>query len=300
MPKWIMALEMEEPSMFCPKNCFFQKNCLIQNVFFANAGTPNILGPFLVKIDFVSNNCSFFYNSPLCYPTITVHYATLPDYLTVIQLSPIIISSSITTITIDFSSKEMSGRKKCCVHKNVEFIKFWFPKDFAPALVHVCMSFSCWEQNKPYLIRWNNSFVCHWQKWRGIWSWQSNCNFYNIMIIFQHKLSSHSTYSLIIITSSAAADYLGDPASKSCSGTFFIAWLWLLINFVPRMSYCYQSGKLKTDGNTSLAAMGVLAHRLQRRTACKIRNGRQGAPKWLIGSGKGFTSRFLGAPVNFL
>ena len=131
------------------------------------------------------------------------------------------------------------------------------------------MSFSCWEQNKPDLIRWNNSFVCNWQKWKGIWSWQSNCNFYNIMIIFQHKLSSHSTYSLIIITSSAAADYLGDPASKSCSGTFFIAWLWLLIIFVSRMSYCYQSGKLKTDGNTSLAAMGVLAHRLQHTTACK-------------------------------
>ena len=31
--------------------------------------------------------------------------------------------------------------------------------------------------------------------------------------------------------------------------------------------------------NTSLAAKGGLAHRLQRRTACKIQNGRQGAPK---------------------
>ena len=29
--------------------------------------------------------------------------------------------------------------------------------------------------------------------------------------------------------------------------------------------------------NTSLAAEGALAHRLQRRTACKIQNGRQGA-----------------------
>ena len=33
------------------------------------------------------------------------------------------------------------------------------------------------------------------------------------------------------------------------------------------------------DVNTSLAAQGALAHRLQRRTACKIQNGRQGAPK---------------------
>ena len=31
--------------------------------------------------------------------------------------------------------------------------------------------------------------------------------------------------------------------------------------------------------NTSLAAKGALAYRLQRRTACKIQNGRQGAPK---------------------
>ena len=32
--------------------------------------------------------------------------------------------------------------------------------------------------------------------------------------------------------------------------------------------------------NTSLAAPGALAHRLQRRTASKIQNGRQGAQKW--------------------
>ena len=42
--------------------------------------------------------------------------------------------------------------------------------------------------------------------------------------------------------------------------------------------------------NTSLAAKGALAHRLQRRMVCKIQNGRQGAPKWLMGSGKMFTS----------
>ena len=50
---------------------------------------------------------------------------------------------------------------------------------------------------------------------------------------------------------------------------------------------------------TSLAAKGALAHRLQRCTACKIRNGHQGAPKWQRGSGKVSTPRFLGVPVNF-
>ena len=53
-----------------------------------------------------------------------------------------------------------------------------------------------------------------------------------------------------------------------------------------------------TLDNTSLAAKGALAHRLQRRTACKIQNGRQGAPKWTTGSGK--VSRFLGVLSNFL
>ena len=51
--------------------------------------------------------------------------------------------------------------------------------------------------------------------------------------------------------------------------------------------------------NTSLAAKGALAHRLQRRTACKTQNGRQGAPKWQRGSGKVSTPRFLGVPVDF-
>ena len=51
--------------------------------------------------------------------------------------------------------------------------------------------------------------------------------------------------------------------------------------------------------NTSLAAKGALANRLQRRTACKIQNGRQGAPKWLRGSGKVSTPRFLGVLSNF-
>ena len=51
--------------------------------------------------------------------------------------------------------------------------------------------------------------------------------------------------------------------------------------------------------NTSLAAKGALAHRLQRRTAYKIQNGRQGAPKWPTGSGKVSTSRFFGILRNF-
>ena len=51
--------------------------------------------------------------------------------------------------------------------------------------------------------------------------------------------------------------------------------------------------------NTSLAAKGALAHRLQRRTACKIQNGCQGAPKWRTGSGKVSTSRCLGILSNF-
>ena len=62
--------------------------------------------------------------------------------------------------------------------------------------------------------------------------------------------------------------------------------------------------------NTSLAAPGALAHRLQRRTACDAappatthrlqrRTACQWAPKWPTGSGKVFTPRFWGAPVNF-
>ena len=68
--------------------------------------------------------------------------------------------------------------------------------------------------------------------------------------------------------------------------------------------------------NTSLAAQGALAHRLQRctacnaalpttphrlqrRTACKIQNGRQGAPKWLMGSGKGCTPSIWALPSTF-
>ena len=56
---------------------------------------------------------------------------------------------------------------------------------------------------------------------------------------------------------------------------------------------------LKEKRNTSLAAKGALANRLQRRTACKTQNGRQGAPKWQRGSGKVSTPRFLGVLSNF-
>ena len=57
--------------------------------------------------------------------------------------------------------------------------------------------------------------------------------------------------------------------------------------------------KMKLTSNTSLAAKAALAHRLQRRNACKIQNGRQGAPKWLTGSGKVSIPKFLGILSNF-
>ena len=44
----------------------------------------------------------------------------------------------------------------------------------------------------------------------------------------------------------------------------------------------------KKNQNTSLAAKGALANGLQRRTACKIQNGRQWAPKWPTGLPLGF------------
>ena len=39
--------------------------------------------------------------------------------------------------------------------------------------------------------------------------------------------------------------------------------------------------------------LGALTHRLQRRSACKIKNGDQRAPKWVRGSGKGSNPRFM-------
>ena len=43
--------------------------------------------------------------------------------------------------------------------------------------------------------------------------------------------------------------------------------------------------KFKISRNTSLVAKGALAHRLQRRTTCKIQNGHQEALKWQTGKG---------------
>ena len=57
--------------------------------------------------------------------------------------------------------------------------------------------------------------------------------------------------------------------------------------------------RMLSNSNTSLSAKGALAHRLQPRTACKIQNGRQVAPKWRTGSGKVSTPRFLGILSNF-
>ena len=50
---------------------------------------------------------------------------------------------------------------------------------------------------------------------------------------------------------------------------------------------------------TSLAAKGAIAQNLQCRTACKIQNSHQGAPKWPTVSGKVSTPRFLGVLSNF-
>ena len=50
--------------------------------------------------------------------------------------------------------------------------------------------------------------------------------------------------------------------------------------------------KYQNNNNRKIAAPGALAHRLQRRTACKIQNGYQWAPKWLTGSGKVSIPRF--------
>ena len=81
----------------------------------------------------------------------------------------------------------------------------------------------------------------------------------------------------------------------------------LYINTLKKINnYLYSHQKIRLlrerrnyRQNTSLAAKGALANRLQRRTACKIQNGRQGAPKWQRGSGKVSTPRFLGVLSNF-
>ena len=68
-----------------------------------------------------------------------------------------------------------------------------------------------------------------------------------------------------------------------------------LVPGVPKKRYM----KYNFFFNSSLAAPGELVHSLLRRTTCKIQNDCKGAPKWLAGSGKVYTPRFLGAPINF-
>ena len=51
--------------------------------------------------------------------------------------------------------------------------------------------------------------------------------------------------------------------------------------------------------STRLAVKGALAHRQQRRTACKIQNGRQGAPKRLRGLERCLTLGFWTLPSTF-
>ena len=55
----------------------------------------------------------------------------------------------------------------------------------------------------------------------------------------------------------------------------------------------------KSITNTSLAAPGALAHRLQRRTACKIKNDRQGPPNGRRGLGRGVPLGFGALPSTF-
>ena len=72
----------------------------------------------------------------------------------------------------------------------------------------------------------------------------------------------------------------------------------MLRNISLISEFCSEN-HIDNNQNTSLAAKGALAHRLQRRTTCKIQNGRQGAPKWPPGSGKGFDPRLLVVPTKF-
>ena len=59
------------------------------------------------------------------------------------------------------------------------------------------------------------------------------------------------------------------------------------------------SWKYQPSGAGGTRSPPAAPHRLQRRTACKIQNGRQGAPKWQRGSGKVSTPRFVGVLSNF-
>ena len=57
--------------------------------------------------------------------------------------------------------------------------------------------------------------------------------------------------------------------------------------------------KMRRTLNTSLAAPGALAHRLQHHTAFRIPNSHQRDPKWLTLFGEGSTPKNLGTTVNF-
>ena len=51
------------------------------------------------------------------------------------------------------------------------------------------------------------------------------------------------------------------------------------VNKAQSIARTMSIAHMLSNSNTSLAAKGALAHRLPRRTACKIQNGRQWAPK---------------------
>ena len=57
--------------------------------------------------------------------------------------------------------------------------------------------------------------------------------------------------------------------------------------------------KYQPSGARGTRSPPARPYRLQRHTSCKIKNGRQWAPKWPTGSGKLSTPRFLGILSNF-
>ena len=65
-----------------------------------------------------------------------------------------------------------------------------------------------------------------------------------------------------------------------------------MMNIEEKREWFALRNRMTDIPNTSLAAKGKLAHRLQRRTTCKIQNGRQWAQKWPTGSEKASTPRF--------
>ena len=73
-------------------------------------------------------------------------------------------------------------------------------------------------------------------------------------------------------------EYLGNPFDQMDLSTKKQHALYLYYEILKVLYMILES-----EANTSLAAEGGLAQHLQSRTACKIQNGRQGAPKWLMG-----------------